>query len=94
MPAEKDPIKALPIKERTDLVRLMQQFMRDHFDIEAGDLGTELLLERAGELIGPLYWNEALRQAAAVLSDHSDMATADLLAREKELERRHRDPSD
>jgi uncharacterized protein (DUF2164 family) len=94
MPAQKDPIKALSVKERTHLVRLMQQYMRDHFDLEAGDLGTELLLERAGELIGPLYWNEALRQAAAVLSDHSDMAAADLLAREKELERRHREPAD
>ena len=91
MAAEKDPIKALPVRERTNLVRLMQQFLRDHFDLEAGDLGTELLLERTGELIGPLYWNEALKQAAVIVGDHAEMIGADLLAREKELERRHRE---
>jgi uncharacterized protein (DUF2164 family) len=91
MTAQKDPFKALQVRERTELIRLMQQYLRDHFDLEAGDLGTELLLERAGELLGPVYWNEALKQAAAIVTDHAEMTGVDLLAKEKELERRHRE---
>ena len=35
--------------------------------------------------------NEALKQAAVIVGDHAEMIGVDLLAREKELERRHRE---
>jgi uncharacterized protein (DUF2164 family) len=89
MTNQKDPVRALPVKERTELIRLLQQYLRDHFDLEAGDLGAELLLARAGELVGPIYWNKALEEASLMVREHADSMSVDLLANQKELERRH-----
>lgn len=85
----KDLVRALPVKERTELVRLLQQYLRDHFDLEAGDLGAELLLQRAGELVGPIFWNKALEEASLMAKEHAESMAVDLLANQKELERRH-----
>lgn len=84
----KDPIRALPPDERMELVRLLQQYLRDNFDLDPGDLGAELLLVRAGELVGPLYWNRALGEAAILVRDYAERAEADLLANHVEVERR------
>jgi uncharacterized protein (DUF2164 family) len=89
MTTQKDPVRALPVKERTELIRLLQQYLRDHLDVEAGDLGAELLLARVGELVGPIYWNKALEEAALMAQEHAESMAVDLLANQKELERRH-----
>ena len=73
MTNQKDPVRALPVKERTELIRLLQQYLRDHFDLEAGDLGAELLLARAGELVGPIYWNKALDKGGYILGDEVEI---------------------
>jgi uncharacterized protein (DUF2164 family) len=89
MTTQKDPVRALLVKERTELIRLLQQYLRDHLDVEAGDLGAELLLARVGELVGPIYWNKALEEASLMVKDHAESMAVDLLANQKELERRH-----
>lgn len=70
---------------RGELVRQFQQHLRDAFDVEAGDLATGLLLDFAGQLIGPAYYNEGLRDALATASKHAEALEVDVGAMERDM---------
>lgn len=70
---------------RSELVRQLQQHLNDAFDIEPGDLAAGLLLDFAGQLIGPAYYNEGLRDALAAAGKHAEALEVDVYAMERSV---------
>jgi len=68
---------------RGELVRQVQQYLRDNFDLEAGDLASGLLLDFAGQIVGPLYYNNGLRDALAAASRHAEALEVDVFSLER-----------
>lgn len=73
---------------RTELVRQLQHYLRTEHDLEPGDLGTELLIEFVGKVIGPHYYNQGLKDALKVAMDHAEIVQSDVLALEKDMDPR------
>ncbi len=74
MPAKRSdegPRLRLPKDERLELIRQAQQYLADEFDIEAGDLATEMLLEYLGTLLAPWLYNRAIEDARKIVSDRA-----------------------
>lgn len=76
---------------RTELVRQFEQYLRDEFDADPAELGTSLLIDFAGQLLGPLYYNQGLRDALAVASRHAEAIEVDVFALERETNPRPRE---
>lgn len=74
----------LPLKferdVRLELVRQFQQYLDDEFSLDAGDLATEFLVDFAGKVLGPLYYNRGLRDALQAANAHAEGLTVDVLA--------------
>ena len=69
--------------KKLELVRDLQEYLHAEMELDPGDLGTELLLDFAAELLAPHIYNQALFDARAVASRQGDAMQEALL----ELER-------
>jgi uncharacterized protein (DUF2164 family) len=75
-----DPLGGLSGDQKRRLIRELRQYLRDHLDIDPGDFGVELLLHRAGELIGPVYYNQGLSDARTAVAEHAEALRRELAA--------------
>ncbi|MGB3545006.1 DUF2164 domain-containing protein [Rubrivirga sp.] len=53
---------------RTDLIASIQDYLGEHFEIEAGVIAAEAFLDYALEEIGPAVYNKAVRDAQSRMS--------------------------
>lgn len=65
-------------EQKMEVVRRVQQHLRDEYELDLGDLGTELLIEFFGELVGPFYYNQAIEEAAKLINRQTETLLADL----------------
>ena len=68
---------------RGDLASMLRQYLKAELDAEIGNLDAEFLLDFIIEKLGPRFYNQGLRDAAAALSKRMDVLTEAL----EELER-------
>lgn len=54
-------------EHQVELVRQVQQYFRDEFDLELGDLRAGFVVEFFSKLIGPVHYNQAVEDARAVV---------------------------
>lgn len=73
----------IPRERKQALVEMVRQYLADEFDVEAGDLSAELLLDYVGGLIGPAWYNQALMDARALVSRRSDDLQEELVGLER-----------
>lgn len=80
MAGERDPGAKIgwSREQKAEVVRQVQHHLREEFDLDLGDLGTELLIEFFGELIGPFYYNQAIEEAAKLVNRQAETLLADL----------------
>lgn len=65
------------------VVHALKRLLADRFDVELGGLEVEELLGFIGERLGPLYYNKAIADTQALLSERFDSLESDLWALEK-----------
>lgn len=68
---------------RGDLARMLRDWLKRECDAEIGNLDAEFLLDFATEKLGPRFYNQGLRDAAAALSKRMEVLAEAL----EELER-------
>lgn len=71
-------------ERRRRLARDLQQYLRDHLDTDPGELGAELLLQRAADLLGPVYYKRAIDDARAEARKAAAVLERELTGLEKE----------
>ncbi|WP_462380991.1 DUF2164 domain-containing protein [Pseudomonas sp. Marseille-QA0892] len=65
------------------LVHELKRMLADRFDAELGGLEVEEMLAFIGERLGPLYYNKAIADTQALLSERFDSLESDVWALEK-----------
>lgn len=75
-------------EHKAELVRRVQIHMEQEHDLDLGDLGAALLLDFFGELVGPVYYNEAIDDARAVALNRSDTIQEELLGLTRKVKSR------
>ena len=76
----------MPSLEKDDRVQLaarLRAYLKDELDVEVGGLDAEFLLDFMADRVGPRFYNQGLRDAAAALAKRMDVLTEAL----EELER-------
>ena len=68
---------------RVDLIASIQEYLGEHFDLEAGVIAAEAFLDYALEEIGPAVYNRAIQDAQTRMS--TVVADLDLDLRVQEL---------
>ncbi len=68
---------------RGDLADMLRHYLKTELDAEIGNLDAEFLLDFIVEKLGPRFYNQGLREAAAALTKRMDVLTEAL----EELER-------
>jgi uncharacterized protein (DUF2164 family) len=81
------PIKLEP-EIRKELIVRFQNYLRDEFALESGDLAAGFLVEFAGKIVGPVYYNAGLRDALTLANQHNESLSVDVLALEQDLDPR------
>ncbi|MFZ5670323.1 MAG: DUF2164 domain-containing protein [Pseudomonadota bacterium] len=61
--------------DREALARRLVRYLKDELDVGIGALEAEFLLDFLGERIGPRFYNQGLRDAAAALAARMDVLT-------------------
>ncbi|MEJ8475477.1 DUF2164 domain-containing protein [Roseibium algae] len=69
--------------EREQLVRVIQDHMRDELEQDIGNMEATLLLDRLVGPLGDTFYNKGLRDAAALLSRRADDMADELYTMEK-----------
>lgn len=80
-------------EQRAEIVREVQQYFRDEFDLELGELRAGLVADFFGRVIGPLHYNEAITDARALAADRAATTDEELFALLKEVDPGRRRPS-
>ncbi|MFQ5380606.1 MAG: DUF2164 domain-containing protein [Dehalococcoidia bacterium] len=79
------PAPELSKEERLELVRQVQHYFREEFDVDLGDLGAEFVIEFFGKLLGPPYYNRAVADARAIVADRAQTIDEELFGLTREL---------
>jgi uncharacterized protein (DUF2164 family) len=80
------PLQAIPRAEKLEAVKQLQQYLEDELEVQAGDLGAELLLDFVAELVGPVYYNAALDDARLVVMRRDEALQEDLAVLERTVQ--------
>lgn len=75
-------------ERRRRMARDVQQYLRDHLDIDPGELAAELLLQRVADLTGPVYYRRAIEDAHATVKRNAAALEKELGALEGEPPKR------
>ncbi len=76
----------LSTQQKQELGRRVQEYFRKERDEEIGELSAGFLLDFVAELVGPYYYNEALKDAQKQSRERFDHLEADFLAMERPVE--------
>ena len=79
-----DALGDLTPERRRRLARDVQQYLRDHLDIDPGELAAELLLQRVADLAGPVYYKRAIVDARSAVKRNAAALEQELGALEGE----------
>jgi len=69
--------------DRADMAQRLRRYLKDEHQVEIGGMDAEFLLDFITEKLGPRFYNQGLRDAAAALAKRMDVLTEAL----EELER-------
>jgi uncharacterized protein (DUF2164 family) len=83
------PIKHEPALRKELLVQV-QNYVQSEFGMECGELAAGFLIDFAGKLLGPAYYNAGLHDALALANQHHESLGVDVLALEQESNPRDR----
>lgn len=74
-------------QQKAALVSVIRNFLNEELDVEIGALQAEMLIDRLGETLGPVFYNQGLHDAHAAMTRRMEDATADvdLLERQPRL---------
>lgn len=75
----------LPREQKEALVKRVQTYFYEERSEEIGDLSAELLLDYMIKEIGPVIYNQAIRDAVKTVSDRMVSLEEDLHAMEKPI---------
>ncbi|MFD1707599.1 DUF2164 domain-containing protein [Siminovitchia sediminis] len=75
----------LPKEKKREMIRDIQAFFLDERDEEIGEIGAEICLEFIQERLGPVFYNQGIRDARDVAEQRMQMLEEDLYALEKRL---------
>jgi uncharacterized protein (DUF2164 family) len=73
----------LSTQQKRELAARVQEYFRKERDEEIGEMAAGFLLDFVAELIGPYYYNEALKDAQKQSREWFDHLEADLMAMER-----------
>lgn len=73
----------IPKRSRVDLIESIQDYVREHLEIEIGTIAAESFLDYALDEIGPAAYNKGVRDAQGRLS--TVIADLDIDLREQEM---------
>lgn len=74
--------------QRREIIARFQHYLDAELGVEAGELATGFLVDFAGKLLGPVYYNAGLRDALDAAREHADMLAVDVGALERESDPR------
>ena len=76
----------LSTQQKQELGRRVQEYFRKELDEEIGEMAAGFLLDFVSELVGPYYYNAALKDAQKQSRERFDHLDADLMAMERPVE--------
>lgn len=65
-------------QQKADLAAAIKTYLVDELDEEISGLQCEMLLEHLGEVVGPAFYNQGLKDAHAAVLRRMDDASADI----------------
>ena len=66
---KREPIVLLTKEQKANSTAKIKEYLKDNFEIEAGNLQTEMFLDYITENIGIYYYNRAVADSMAFVSD-------------------------
>lgn len=75
-------------QQKADMISATRAFLSDELDMEIGALQAEMLVDRLGEILGPVFYNQGLMHAHAAMLRRMEDAAADIDLLERHLPRR------
>lgn len=70
-------------EEKQQLADMLQDYLREEFDVEAGRFEAEFLLDFLAKTMAPIFYNKGLSDAHALLSKQMDDYADAIYAMEK-----------
>ena len=81
--ASKPPILSLTPEQESEAAEMIKRFMRDRFDLDLGSFEALEVLELFTREMAPHYYNRAIFDVQAHLSERFESIESDLWALEK-----------
>jgi uncharacterized protein (DUF2164 family) len=78
-------LKKLPFDQKKVLMEKIQYYFQNEFGKPLGDLATENMIEFMLQTLGPLVYNEALKDARAVVNERNLSLEDELYTLEKPI---------
>ncbi|SCX30329.1 hypothetical protein DSM25558_4936 [Agrobacterium sp. DSM 25558] len=75
-------------QQKADMVSATCAHLAEEFDLDIGALQAEMLVDKLGEILGPVYYNQGLQDAHAAMLRRMEDAAADIDVLEKHVPRR------
>jgi uncharacterized protein (DUF2164 family) len=75
-------------QQKLVMVSTTRAFLSDELDLDIGALQAEMLIDRLAEILGPVFYNQALRDAHDAIRRRMEDAAADIDVLEKYVLRR------
>ncbi|MDR2903137.1 MAG: DUF2164 domain-containing protein [Clostridiales bacterium] len=69
---KKEPVIRLNKEEKEDAKELLKAYLSEHFDLEIGNLPSEMLLDFITEKIGGYYYNRAVEDAIGFMAEKTE----------------------
>lgn len=82
----RDPV--VEKQQKADMVSAARAFLSEELDTEIGALQAEMMVDRLGEILGPMFYNWGLQDAHAAMLRRMEDAAADIDVLEKHIPRR------
>ncbi len=72
-------------QRKSDLAAAIKTYLVQELDVEISGLQCEMLLDHLGEIVGPAFYNQGLKDAQAAILRRLDDASADIEVMEQTL---------
>lgn len=70
-------------QQKADLVLAIRTYLNDEIEVEISGLQCEMLMEKLHSLVGPVFYNQGLRDAQAAILRRLDDAAGDIEVMER-----------
>lgn len=72
-------------QQKLVMVSTTRAFLSDELDLDIGALQAEMLIDRLAEILGPVFYNQGLRDAHDAVRRRMEDAAADIDVLEKHV---------